>query len=71
MIRLRRFLRTDPEDAGCEQTMERLHVYVEQILAGAEPDPGIAAHLQACDPCAQDAEGLLAAIRETMNAHPR
>ena len=65
MILLRRFLRTDPEDAGCELTVELLHVYVEQILAGVEPDSGIAAHLRACDPCAQDAEGLLAAIRET------
>ena len=66
MIRLRRFLRTDPEDAGCAQTTELLHVYVEQMLAGIEPHPAIAAHLQACDPCAQDAEGLLAAIRETL-----
>ena len=65
MIPLSRFLRTDPEDVGCEQTVESLHVYVEQVLAGVEPHPGIAAHLRACDPCAQDAEGLLAAIRET------
>jgi hypothetical protein len=68
MNRLRHFLRTEPEDVGCEQTMERLHVHVEQILAGIEPDPGIAAHLRACDPCAQDAEGLLAAIGEMLTS---
>jgi hypothetical protein len=62
---LDRFLRTDPRDVGCAQAMEMLHVYAELVASG-EPaqqrHPGIAAHLQACGPCGEDFEGLLAAI---------
>jgi hypothetical protein len=64
---LDRFLRTDPRDAGCGKAMELLHVYAE--LAAADPReagqryPEVAAHLRACGPCAEDLEGLLAAIR--------
>ena len=61
-----RLLRTDPHDAGCEETIELLHAYAELVLAGADPErsyPGIAAHLRACDPCGQDLEGLLLAAR--------
>ncbi len=63
---LDRFLRTDPSDVGCEQAMEMLHVYAELVASGEPADeryPGIAAHLQACGPCGDDFEGLLAAIR--------
>jgi hypothetical protein len=63
---LERFLSTDPRDAGCEETMALVHVYAELILAGVDPEeryPGLATHLRACDPCAQDLEGLLAALR--------
>jgi hypothetical protein len=63
---LDRFLRTDPRDVGCAQAMEMLHVYAE-LMASGEPAqqryPGIAAHLEACGPCGEDFEGLLAAIR--------
>ena len=47
--------------------MELLHIYAE--IAVAEPRvaeqryPDVAAHLRACGPCAEDLEGLLAAIR--------
>jgi hypothetical protein len=64
---LDRFLRTDPRDAGCAMAMELLHVYAE--LAAADPRgaehryPEVATHLEACGPCAEDLEGLLAAIR--------
>lgn len=64
---LDRFLRTDPRDAGCATAMELLHVYAE--LAAADPRtaehryPEVAAHLRACGPCAEDFEGLLAAIK--------
>jgi hypothetical protein len=62
---LERFLQTDPRDVGCEQAMEMLHVYAE-LMASGEPAqqryPGIAAHLQACGPCGEDFDGLLAAI---------
>ncbi len=65
---LDRFLRTDPADVGCEQAMELLHVYVDLVVsdaAAAERYPGIAAHLQACGPCCEDFEGLLAAVAPT------
>lgn len=61
------FLRADPRDAGCDKAMELLHVYAE--LAATDPReaeqryPEVAAHLRACGPCAEDLEGLLAAIR--------
>ncbi|HEX9520768.1 MAG TPA: hypothetical protein VF940_31890 [Streptosporangiaceae bacterium] len=63
---LDRFLRTDPRDVGCDQAMEMLHVYAELMAAGEPAEqryPGFAAHLQACGPCGEDFEGLLAAIR--------
>jgi hypothetical protein len=63
---LDRFLRTDPRDVGCAEAMDLLHVYAELAAAdaaAAEHYPGIAAHLQACGPCGEDFDGLLAAIR--------
>jgi hypothetical protein len=63
---LDRFLRTDPEDVGCGQAMELLHIYAELAADGAaveERYPGVAAHLRACGPCGEDFEGLLAAVR--------
>lgn len=62
MKRFERFLRTDPDDAGCDETRRLLHVYAEAILAGTPSHPGIAAHLQDCPPCTDELEGLLAAI---------
>jgi hypothetical protein len=62
---LDRFLQTDPRDVGCEEATELLHVYVEMIAAGRAAEerfPGIAAHFRACGPCADDFEGLLAAV---------
>ena len=64
---LDRFLRTDPNDVGCAQAMEVLHVYAELVAAGEPAEQryaGIAAHLQACGPCGEDFEGLLAALRD-------
>jgi hypothetical protein len=63
---LRRFLTTDPRDAGCGQTRDLLDAYVELVLAGDQPErryPGIAVHLRFCPPCADDYQGLLAAAR--------
>ncbi|BEP14199.1 hypothetical protein acdb102_25100 [Acidothermaceae bacterium B102] len=60
------FLRTDPADVGCEQALAMLHVYAELVdAAGGAEDrfPGVAAHLRACGPCADDFDGLLAAVR--------
>ncbi|WP_327288587.1 hypothetical protein [Streptomyces sp. NBC_01198] len=63
--RIERFLRTDPRDVGCEQAMEMLHIYVDLAAAGGGAQaryPGVAAHLRACGPCAEDFDGLLAAV---------
>ena len=63
--RLDRFLRTDPRDVGCEEAMAVLHIYVDLIVAGEDAAgryPGVAAHLAACGPCAEDLTGLLAAV---------
>jgi hypothetical protein len=64
---LDRFLRTDPRDVGCEQALAVLHIYVDLVLddsSGSEAAlryPGVAAHLLACGPCADDFQGLLIA----------
>jgi hypothetical protein len=64
--KLDRFLLTDPQDVGCEQAMDLLHVYVELVAAdpaaAAKRYPGISTHLAACGPCAEDFAGLLAAV---------
>jgi hypothetical protein len=59
MTSLETFLEVDPLDAGCEHTLELLHVYVEDVLAGRVPDPRIVAHLRACTPCDEDFRALL------------
>ena len=64
---LDRFLRTDPRDVGCAEAMEMLHVYAELVAAGEPAEeryPGVAVHLRACDPCGEDFDGLLAALRD-------
>jgi hypothetical protein len=63
---LEQFLRTDPRDVGCDQALRILHVYVELVLtdtaeSAARRHPGVAAHLLACGPCADDYAGLLIA----------
>lgn len=63
---LDRFLETDPADTGCDEAMQLLHVYAELHArdpeAAALAHPGVAAHLRQCGPCADDLDGLLAAI---------
>ncbi len=61
--RLQRFLTTDPHDVGCDEAMEVLHIYAElPVHERAQRYPGVVAHLRACGPCADDFDGLLAAI---------
>ena len=63
--RLDRFLRTDPRDVGCDEAMAVLHIYADLAATGENPVeryPGVAAHLAACGPCAEDFTGLLAAV---------
>jgi hypothetical protein len=62
--RLDRFLRIDPRDVGCDEAIAVLHIYVDLVAAGEDPAeryPGVAAHLAACGPCAEDFAGLLMA----------
>lgn len=71
--RLDAFLQTDPRDAGCDEAMEMLDIYTELLAAGNNPGerfPGIHAHFRACDPCAQDLEGLLAALKGPASSQP-
>jgi hypothetical protein len=63
---LEQFLETNQIDSGCARALELLDVYADRILAGEDPAsafPDIAVHLAACGPCAEDLEGLLAAMR--------
>lgn len=62
---LEQFFSVDPRDAGCEQTMALLDVYVDLVVAGHDPEltmPGITAHLRSCLPCRTDYDGLLGAV---------
>jgi hypothetical protein len=64
---LQQFLETDLSDAGCAETFAVLDRYVERMLARGDADarfPGAATHLRVCDPCAEDFQGLLAAVGE-------
>jgi hypothetical protein len=70
--RLERFLVTDPRDVGCDEAMAVMHIYAELLAAGADATkqyPGLASHLASCGACAEDTEGLLAAIREAEQQH--
>lgn len=63
---LDRLLDVDPLDAGCRHAMQVLHVYAELVAEGGDPQaryPGVAAHLAACGPCAEDLTGLLLLVR--------
>lgn len=65
LSKLKRFLRPDPEDAGCAQTFALLDVYVERELArgdAADVYPGVAKHLAVCRPCAADYDGLISLL---------
>ncbi|TWE10282.1 hypothetical protein [Rudaeicoccus suwonensis] len=67
---LRQFLTLDPDDVGCEEALEALHLYVEMTANGNDPDikyPGIGIHLRACAPCFEDYQGVLAAVMDEGN----
>ena len=62
---IQRFLHTDPDDVVCEQAFALLHLYVERELEygdAASHYLGLAAHLNACVPCAEDHRGLLSLL---------
>ena len=65
LSKLKRFLKTDPEDPGCAETFALIDVYVERELArgdAADRYPGIAKHLAACGPCAEDYRGMISLL---------
>jgi hypothetical protein len=67
------FLATDPRDIGCDEAMGIMHVYVDLLAEGIDPIvkyPGMAAHLSACEPCAEDVRGLLAVVRDGPDVTP-
>jgi hypothetical protein len=66
---LEHFLSTDPRDAGCAEAMEMLHVYADLLAKDADAAalfPRVAAHLDACGPCAEDLTGLLITVRDNL-----
>ncbi|HEY0805140.1 MAG TPA: hypothetical protein VGD84_08755 [Pseudonocardiaceae bacterium] len=66
---LERFLSTDPRDAGCAEAMAMLHVYADLLARDADAAalyPRVAAHLDACGPCAEDLNGLLITVRDSL-----
>ncbi|WP_434316018.1 hypothetical protein [Leifsonia sp. P73] len=61
---IERFLAADPSDVGCDEVIAVMHSYVDMRVSGVDPDeryPGVAAHLAACNSCADDVAGLLEA----------
>ncbi len=63
---LKGLLGTDSPDPGCEVCFEVLDQYTEAVLRGedvASRFPEIVTHLEQCDACREDTEGLLAALR--------
>ena len=56
------FLHTDPDEAACAEVFAIIDAYVERELVhgdAAARYPRIAAHLQFCEPCRLDFDGLL------------
>jgi hypothetical protein len=50
----------------CEECFEQLDRYVDQTVAGGDPDgavPGMRAHLRGCPACRDDHESLLEFVR--------
>lgn len=63
---IQRCLGTDARDPGCEACFEVLDQYAEAVLRGEDAASlfaEMATHLQQCDACREDAEGLVAALR--------
>jgi predicted anti-sigma-YlaC factor YlaD len=66
-------LRATDGDAGCTAGEGILEAYVELELAGEDPAtvyPGTAIHLQSCDGCRADHDGLLEAARRFGDTKP-
>ena len=69
-----RLLGAGERDPGCEACFEALDAYAEAVLNGADADrlfPEVIAHLTGCAACREDAEGLVAALRNEQSDEPR
>jgi len=61
---IQRLVGINARDPGCDACFEILDQYVEAVLRGEDAEqrfPDMATHLQQCDACREDTEGLLAA----------
>jgi hypothetical protein len=64
-LRLRKLLRAEPNDPGCDISTELFAEYAEATVANVATERlfrGVAAHLRACPACRADVEGLIDAI---------
>ncbi len=63
---MQRLMGTNARDPGCEACFEILDQYVDAVLHGQDAAslfPEVTAHLQNCDACREDTEGLIAVLR--------
>ncbi len=68
---VRTILGADEPDAGCDEGMEVLDVFVDAEVAGrpaAALFPAVAAHLAACADCREDHEALLDLVRRPVES---
>lgn len=66
---MQRLLGTNARDPGCEACFEVLDQYVDAVLRGEDAAtlfPEVTAHLQNCDACREDTEGLIASLRDLL-----
>ena len=69
-----RLLGGDARDPGCEACFELLDLYAEALLRGDDVThrfPEVVAHLESCEACSEDTEGLVAALRREATDEPR
>lgn len=51
---------------SCDDCFDRLDTYVEQLVGDpGHEDPAMRAHLRGCGACADEADALLALVRES------
>jgi hypothetical protein len=68
---LGRLLGSGAEDSGCDVALSVLDQYVEAEIEGSNVLalwPTVAQHLQNCDACREDREGLIALTRRNLGA---